>query len=136
MSDQLAPLIHRPAPRFPQIRDPAASIDDQGIAGPEAAPQPGQRLEVRQPLELEPEAVLIYSVAVRPDLQGRGLGRRLLGLAEEQALEAGRSRVRLYTNERFTENIGLYLRAGYREARREPYLGTQLVHMEKELHTL
>ncbi len=85
-------------------------------------------------LEFEPETVMVYSVAVRPELQGRGLGRRLLGLAEEQALDAGRSKVRLYTNELFAENIGLYLRAGYAETRREAYLGTRLVHMEKQVH--
>lgn len=30
-------------------------------------------------------------------------------------------------------NIALYLRLGYRETRREPYLGSTLVHMDKEL---
>ena len=84
-------------------------------------------------LELEPEAMLIYSVAVRPDLQGRGLGRRLLALAEEEALRAGYRHIRLYTNEHFTTNIELYRRVGYLETGREEYLGTRLVHMAKKL---
>jgi N-acetylglutamate synthase-like GNAT family acetyltransferase len=33
----------------------------------------------------EPETLLIYSIAIRPDLQGRGLGHRLLSLAENEA---------------------------------------------------
>jgi ribosomal protein S18 acetylase RimI-like enzyme len=84
-------------------------------------------------LEFEPETVLIYSVAVRPDLQGRGLGHRLLDLAEQQALQAGYRKIRLYTNEHFVENIELYHRAGYLETGREAYLGSRLVHMAKSL---
>ncbi len=84
-------------------------------------------------LEFEPEEVLIYSVAVRPDLQGHGLGHRMLALAEEQALQAGYRKMRLYTNEHFVENIELYRRAGYRETGREDYLGSRLVHMAKAL---
>ena len=84
-------------------------------------------------LEFEPETVLIYSVAVRPDLQGCGLGRRLLELAERQALQAGYRKIRLYTNEHFVENIELYRRAGYIETSREDYLGSRLVHMAKRL---
>jgi GNAT superfamily N-acetyltransferase len=84
-------------------------------------------------LEFEAESALIYSVAVRPDLQGRGLGRRLLEWAEEQALRAGYRKIRLYTNEHFVRNIELYRRVGYQETGRELYLGTYLVHMAKEL---
>jgi len=42
----------------------------------------------------EPDSLLIYSVAIRPELQGRGLGRRLLGWAEQQARRVGRPRIR------------------------------------------
>jgi GNAT superfamily N-acetyltransferase len=84
-------------------------------------------------LEREPECLLIYSVVVRPELQGRGLGRYLLRLAEDEARAAGYGRIRLYTNERFTKNIELYLRLGYLETGREAYLGTELVHMAKQL---
>ena len=84
-------------------------------------------------LMAEPEAMLIYSVAVDPDYQKRGLGRRLLALAEEQARAAGYQRIRLYTNEHMVENIALYQRLGYAETGREPVAGTVLVHMAKSL---
>jgi len=84
-------------------------------------------------LEFEPETVLIYSVAIRPDLQGLGLGRRLLDWAEQQARQSDYRKIRLYTNEHFVKNIELYLRVGYRETSRQEYLGTRLVHMEKLL---
>ena len=87
-------------------------------------------------LELEAETVLIYSVAVRPDLQGRGLGHILLEWAEQQARQAGYRKMRLYTNEHFVENIELYTHLGYHETGREDYLGTQLVHMARQLEPL
>jgi ribosomal protein S18 acetylase RimI-like enzyme len=84
-------------------------------------------------LMLEHEAMLIYSVAVDPKYQKRGLGRRLLSFAEEQAQGAGYARIRLYTNERMVENIALYRRLGYEETGREPIGDTSLVHMAKTL---
>lgn len=84
-------------------------------------------------LEHEPDTLFIYSVAVSPEHQKQGLGRRLMAFTEEQARKHGYTHIRLYTNEHMTENIALYLRIGYKEVRREPYLGSNLVHMEKRL---
>jgi ribosomal protein S18 acetylase RimI-like enzyme len=84
-------------------------------------------------LMFEPEAVLIYSVAVTPAHQKQGLGRYLLSWAEQQARQAGSPRIRLYTNELMAENIALYRSLGYQETRREPYQGSTLVHMAKTL---
>jgi len=50
-------------------------------------------------LVAEPGYLLLENVAVLPAAQGRGIGSRLLGLAEEQARSLGLSEVRLYTNE-------------------------------------
>jgi ribosomal protein S18 acetylase RimI-like enzyme len=79
----------------------------------------------------EPEALLIYSVAVHPDYQKQGLGRRLLAWAEQQAVLSGYRTIRLYTNARFTHNIHLYQRLGYQETGRETLLGSTVVHMAK-----
>jgi tRNA (guanine37-N1)-methyltransferase len=50
---------------------------------------------------------------VAPDLQGRGLGRRLLGLVE--GLAPGEvSSYRLLTGARSKANIRMYTKAGYR----------------------
>lgn len=75
----------------------------------------------------------LENVAVSPAWQGRGLGRRLLDHAESEALRAGLSEVRLLTNERWSDDIAWYTRAGYRETHREPHLGTDLVHFAKRL---
>ena len=81
----------------------------------------------------EPDSLLIYSVAIRPELQKRGLGRRLLGWAELEARRVGRPRIRLYTNALMAGNIELYRALGYLETDREPYMGSTLVHMSKWL---
>lgn len=84
-------------------------------------------------LEREPDCMHIFNVAIRPEYQSRGLGRRLLDWAEQETRRQGLPRLRLYTNAIMQSNIALYLRLGYRETRREPYLGSTLVHMDKEL---
>jgi molybdopterin-guanine dinucleotide biosynthesis protein A len=76
---------------------------------------------------------LIWSVAVAPDRQGAGIGRRLLALAEREALRAGLPEIRLYTNEKMTENIALYARCGYEIARREERADRVIIHMRKRM---
>jgi len=81
----------------------------------------------------EPGCTLIYSVAVRPEHHRRGLGRMLLDWAERQTARAGHDRIRLYTNVLMEDNLRLYARLGYTETGREPYLGSTLVHMAKQV---
>ena len=54
------------------------------------------------------DAMLLDNVAVAPEAQGSGLGRRLLGFAEQAAIAAGYDNIKLYTNEMMTESIALY----------------------------
>jgi ribosomal protein S18 acetylase RimI-like enzyme len=84
-------------------------------------------------LELIPgdDHLLIENVAVNPEFQHNGLGRRLIAFAEVEARRQGFSLVRLYTNALFTENIALYSSLGFRETQREPLNGTTIVHMVK-----
>jgi N-acetylglutamate synthase-like GNAT family acetyltransferase len=75
----------------------------------------------------------VDNVAVSPDWQRRGLGRRLLAHAESVARRARLPAMRLLTNERYVENIAMYARHGYRETHRTPHLGTDLIHFSKPL---
>lgn len=86
-------------------------------------------------IDLQPDLdhVLIVNVAVDPGRQGEGLGSRLLVHAEQRAHELNLPEVRLYTNERFVENLALYARRGYRETHRVPAGQTAVVHMRKRL---
>jgi ribosomal protein S18 acetylase RimI-like enzyme len=81
----------------------------------------------------EPDAMLIYSVAIAPPYQKSGLGRRLLAWAEAQARQAGYDAIRLFTNALMEANIALYTRLGYVETRREPFHALTIVHMRKAL---
>ena len=80
-----------------------------------------------------PDQLWIENVAVAPDRQGLGLGRRLLDHAEHEARARGLQSIGLLTNERYARNIALYERDGYVEAHREPHLGTDLVYFRKTL---
>jgi ribosomal protein S18 acetylase RimI-like enzyme len=81
----------------------------------------------------EEHAMLLDNVAVSPDAQGLGLGRKMLEFAERAALAAGCRSIRLYTNEAMTENIGLYTRIGYVETHRAEEKGLRRVYMSKPL---
>lgn len=82
---------------------------------------------------LRDDHLWIENVAVAPERQGRGLGRRLLAHAERLAAEAGRGELRLLTNAAFAANIALYERVGYAVCLREPHPGGVTVHMRKPL---
>ena len=82
----------------------------------------------------EGDVLLIENVAVSPAEQGRGLGTRLLALADELARSQGRRRLRLYTNKLWAENIRLYLKMGYGiDGEEEVRPGLTRVHMSKPL---
>jgi len=82
----------------------------------------------------EGDVLLVENVAVALARQGRGLGTRMLALADEMARSQGKRRVRLYTNQLWAENIRLYLKLGYVIDREEDVRpGLVRVQMSKPL---
>jgi len=81
----------------------------------------------------KPDHLLLDNIAVHPDRQGRGLGRRLIVFAETEARRRGYAELRLYTHERMTENIALYTRLGFRETGRGHDAGYDRVFMTKPI---
>ena len=81
------------------------------------------------------DAMLLDNVAVSPDSQGVGVGRRILEFVEQTAIDAGFGFVKLYTNEAMSENIALYTRRGYEETHRTEESGLRRVYMRKALGT-
>jgi len=66
---------------------------------------------------LEPmtDHLMVYSIAVHPQHQGRGYGKLLLAFAEQRAATTGLPEVRLYTNVRMKRNVAFYRSCGYAE---------------------
>jgi mannose-6-phosphate isomerase-like protein (cupin superfamily)/ribosomal protein S18 acetylase RimI-like enzyme len=79
------------------------------------------------------EFLLIENLAVGPAWQKRGYGGDLLRSAESIANKAGLRGLRLYTNQRFTENIRFYQRFGFVTEREALHGGGVIVYMRKML---
>ncbi|MFG1782069.1 GNAT family N-acetyltransferase [Rhodococcus oryzae] len=81
----------------------------------------------------EPNVAELGRLVVAPDVQGRGLGSRLLTNVEEH-LPASVTELRLFTGERSLGNLRLYARFGYEETHRTPTSGGYaLVHLAKRV---
>jgi steroid delta-isomerase-like uncharacterized protein len=79
------------------------------------------------------DVLLLDNLAVWPDMQGGGIGTRLLELAERVANQHGAREIRLYTNEAMTENLQYYPRHGYAETHRAGQDGYRRVFFSKRL---
>ncbi len=114
---------------MPMKADYAAAIDKHRI---EIAYLAGKAVGV---IEMDPrdDHLWIENVAVSPDHQGMGLGRQLLARAEQRAIGAKRSEVRLLTNAAFIGSIALYEKAGFVVDKTEAFMGGKTLYMSKKL---
>ncbi|ACA20287.1 GCN5-related N-acetyltransferase [Methylobacterium sp. 4-46] len=84
-------------------------------------------------LDPRPDHLLVWSIAVAPSRQDRGLGAGLLAAAEARAKHLDLSCLRLYTGEKLARAIGWYARHGWTTERVEARPDRRLVHMVKRL---
>ena len=84
-------------------------------------------------LKRTPAGLLLDNVAVLPEYQDQGYGRKLIEFAESKAQQQGFSQLDLYTHERMLENIEIYTHLGYRETKRCTEMGYQRIYMRKDL---
>ena len=117
-------------PPGPMLDDYAALIEADTVTLLEEADGVIAALIVLLP---QPNHLLLDNIAVRPDRQGRGLGRRLVHFAESEARRLGYADLRLYTHATMTENIALYKRLGFEETGRGEQAGYDRVFMAKRL---
>lgn len=75
----------------------------------------------------------IENVAVAPAAQGRGIGKRLLTLIEQRAIDAGLPELRLLSNGAFAANLVLYTQLGFVVDREEAFMEGFTVYMSKKL---
>jgi ribosomal protein S18 acetylase RimI-like enzyme len=116
-------------PPGPMLDDYAALIADGAVS---VLADAG---EIRAIIVLlpQPDHLLLDNIAVRPDSQGMGLGRRLIAFAETKARRLGFGELRLYTHQTMTENVALYTRLGFVETGRGRENGYDRVFMTKRL---
>jgi N-acetylglutamate synthase-like GNAT family acetyltransferase len=79
------------------------------------------------------EGFCLDNVAVRPMVQGQGVGRKLLELAESEASCQGFDSIYLFTNALMTENRALYSKIGYLEYDHRVVSGYPRVFFRKTL---
>ncbi|MFE7030245.1 GNAT family N-acetyltransferase [Streptomyces sp. NPDC057621] len=84
-------------------------------------------------VEAHEDHLFLDSVAVRPDVHGQGVGRRLLAFVDVHARALGLPEVRLYTNALMWENRKLYPRYGYELVERRVDGPYDRLHYRKRL---
>ena len=122
----VALIGRRPAP---MDADYARHVADGDVYVARRAGQPVGMSVLKQTAE----ALWLETVAVAPEHQGAGIGRRLITHAEAAARSCGLSRVRLYTNAAMHANLRLYPRLGYVETGRRRQHGFDRVFFDKML---
>jgi ribosomal protein S18 acetylase RimI-like enzyme len=91
--------------------------------------------EIFGAMALVPEAdqLLIESLVVAPEHQGKGIGGALVAHAESAARTQGLRRVWLFTHVKMVENQAIYRRLGFKECGREGSGETVRVLFERPL---
>lgn len=84
------------------------------------------------------EVMVLHTLAVDPEFEGRGFAKNFIKFYESYALEKGCKVLRIDTNEINTKARNMYHKAGYREAATVPCIfngiaGVNLVCLEKKL---
>jgi GNAT superfamily N-acetyltransferase len=77
--------------------------------------------------------LILRNLAVRPSLQRRGIGRKLVLLVEELARTRNLGGVRLWTRAEMSDNIAFYERLDYEVTHVERSATASRVHFRKEL---
>lgn len=74
-------------------------------------------------LQPRPHALYLGKLAVRPDLQGQGIGRRLVDTARAEAMARGLPALELQTRVELVENHAAFRRMGFVETGRTAHPG-------------
>jgi ribosomal protein S18 acetylase RimI-like enzyme len=83
--------------------------------------------------EPRPDHLFVDVVAVRPAAQRQGIGRRLMGFAEQEARRRGLAEVRLYTHQLMHGALALYRALDYEETGRRLEDGYARVYLRRLL---
>ncbi|WP_248241560.1 GNAT family N-acetyltransferase [Microbacterium kunmingense] len=93
----------------------------------------GPRMVGAARARVDDRLLLIGRISIAPDVQGEGVGSRLLDALEERGRDAGATEAELFTGSLSEANLRLYERQGYRESQRVPGDGSEQVFLRKPL---
>ena len=121
---------------FEVVTPPAEAIATRFAAGPQwVATVDGKKVGTVSVFP-EPDHLYIRSMAVLPEAQGLGVGKKLLGAVEAYAIEARFERLFLHTTHFSKSAIRLYEKFGFQktgDTTAEEWYGTPGLGMEKKL---
>ena len=78
----------------------------------------------------EGDAIEIDMIAVSPEAQGQGIGRKLLDFAADHARAMGQTKLTLYTNAKMARNVVIYEKYGFTITHRATVDGFDRIFME------
>lgn len=76
------------------------------------------------------DAIEIDMIAVAPEAQGQGIGRKLLDFAADHARAMGQTKLTLYTNAKMARNVVIYEKYGFTITHRATVDGFDRIFME------
>jgi len=82
---------------------------------------------------LTDDALHIDNVAILPSHRGKGICRKCFDLLTTKAQDAGKSALKLYTNEKMYGNLQMYPKLGFTETHRKSEHGFQRVYFRKSV---
>lgn len=123
------------APSLPALTQTLESLESELRENLGFVAHLGPRMVGAVRAQRDGELLLIGRLVIAPDVQGRGIGSRLLAAVERRGADAGASVAELFTGSLSEANLRLYLREGYRESQRVPGDdGVEQVFLRKPLN--
>jgi len=121
---------------FAAVTPPVEQIVGRFDDGPQWVAEVDGEIVGTVSVSTEPEGLYIRSMAVRPDVQGRGIGHKLMDAVNEYADESDHERIFLYTTYFVPGAKQFYESHGYkwvRDTAAEEWLGTPGLEMDRAI---
>lgn len=105
-------------PNMPPLTQTLAEVEAELQQNDGCVAHVGPRMVGAVRARRDGDLLLIGRLAIAPDMQGRGIGSRLLAAVEESGHRAGAAEAELFTGSLSEANLRLYEREGYVETER------------------
>jgi GNAT superfamily N-acetyltransferase len=121
-------------PNMPPLTQTLAEVESELQQNDGCVAHLGPRMVGAVRARRDGDLLLIGRLAIAPDMQGRGIGSRLLDAVERAGRDAGAREAELFTGSLSEANLRLYEREGYVETERvDGEDGIQQVFLRKRL---